>query len=178
MDTAPPLFTQPPGSPKCWAYALASWIAVTEDRTPTGPEEIVKACKNYCALGSPALNPRHVHKVFESKFVRMAWRVQEGRSLKADELRALLDVNYLYCVLWSGSGMSHARVLWQFSDYSQAVVHTDPILGNYQFWTMAEIAKFKLILGFPKESLYDVVTEHGIPWFYRDEVLYTPGFAA
>jgi hypothetical protein len=116
----PKLFKQPFGSPKCWAYALASWMEATEGRTATAPEMIFQSCKNFADPRNGALDPKHVDKLFESPFIRMAFKVVKGTDFSLSEARTLLSSGYIYAVLeepgpefmLGGVRFSHARVVY------------------------------------------------------------------
>lgn len=162
---APPQKQQPLGSKKCWAYALSSWMDVTKKRNPTAPEDIVKACKNYLSLGG-GLSPVHFHKVLESPFIRMAWKVLDGTHFQYAEIRSLIDTGgYIYVILQPKDDptLSHARLIYGLTSPSfdpTSVRVVDPMMP-IQIWSLAEMASFKLILGFAMELLSD--DDGGLP---------------
>lgn len=162
--TPPPRKQQPLGSKKCWAYALSSWMDVTKKRNPTGPEDIVKACKAFLAPDA-ALIPAHVNRVLESQFIRMAWKVLDGSDLRYDEVRSLVTTGgYIYAILQAkgDAGLSHARLIFGLTPPGIApeVRVVDPMMP-ISAWSFADIASFKLILGFPMELLSDA--DEGVP---------------
>src|SRR5690349_13578623 len=92
----PPLYRQPLGSAKCWAYALSSWMKVT-GRPPTSPEAIIAACSVYTNPSNGALFPDKFPNIAESRFIRMGWKVlSSGKDLDWNEMRDLLDTGWVY----------------------------------------------------------------------------------
>jgi hypothetical protein len=162
----PPVLRQPQGSPKCWAYALSSWLQVTPGRRATGPEDLVHSFNRFLVFGGQgALDPSHIGEVLESPLVRMGWKVVDGATLKLDEVEALVENSLVFVVAdfkrKTGNQPSHARLVWWNSlprransnDRGQLGI-VDPILGNAT-WQMSDVSQFNLILGFDKGKLED-----------------------
>ena len=161
----PMVYKQPFGSPKCWAYALASWLGVTEGRVPTPPEIVFESCKNFVDPRNGALNPKFVDRIFDSPFIRMGFKVVDGKDFRLSEARTLLSFGYIYAVLeepgpefmTGGVRFSHARVIYGATtdDTFAAGLYTiDPIKGEF-YWKKTEIDNARLILGFAMEHLSD-----------------------
>jgi hypothetical protein len=178
----PPVFRQPFGSKKCWAYAMASWLKVTPDRNPTSPEGIVNACSNFIEPVSGGLPPKHFHRLLESPFIRMGWKIMDGKDLELAEIRDLLLLGYVYVISDQKSQTTHppahARVIYATSPPSverPAVGIIDPILGDTS-WPTNAIVHDRLILGFaqellspdPEEGKGSADTVSRLPWFVNN----------
>jgi len=159
----PTLFPQPM-APKCWAYAMATWMKHTPRRTGTPPEAVFQACKAFTHPNG-ALMASQVDKLFDSQFIRMGWKKLAGSEFEFDEIRDLLQLGYVYAIVDTPSNaleraigvhMSHARVIYGASDpalYGGAEMDTiDPMKGEFT-WKLSEVKAQKVILGFAGELL-------------------------
>ena len=157
----PPLHKQPAGSHKCWAYALASWMAVQKGRKAVEPEEFVRLFKNYLEFGGQGGLPgQHFNKVVTNNLVMMKWRSQDGATLDYEEFKGYINFEmYIYVVARPKKAAAdepgHARVLFGYAadEKIQAFRMIDPITGEGA-WKVSEIAEFKLLLGIPKERSF------------------------
>jgi hypothetical protein len=147
----PPVFKQPLGSHKCWAYALASWMKVTADRTATPPEEIIKACKNFLADDRGGLNPKFIAELCDSQFIRMGFKMVKGPELNFVEMRDLVIAGYPYVirdeVVEKGATKppAHAWIVWSTTPMSQTAFKmgiADPIRGIIE-WSLGEAREAK-----------------------------------
>jgi hypothetical protein len=166
----PPLVLQT--GAKCWAAALASWLAVVRKKG-VSMNDLVTVFDQFLVYGgNGALRSDKIDDVVTSEYAGMAWKIVGTGGLTHDFLASFLDPewplsSHIYLILnFGNSDISHARVLYRTvpysftDDFTGEVLRTldpgikmmDPMIG-YGIWTHKEAAQFKCLVGIRKECV-------------------------